>query len=71
VEDLSLKGWVQLEGKSTNDAGVGRAINQLEYKTEEVGGKLQKVGRFFASSKKCHECGHIKEDLELRVSCGL
>jgi transposase len=31
-------------------AGVGLAINQLEYKTEEVGGKLQKVGRFFTSS---------------------
>jgi len=27
---------------------------------------LQKVGRFFASSKRCHECGYIKEDLELR-----
>jgi len=66
VEDLCLKGWEQLAGKSTHDAGVGRAINQLEYKTEEFGGKLQKVGRFFASSKRCHECGYIKEDLELR-----
>jgi IS605 OrfB family transposase len=66
VEDLCLKGWIQFAGKSTHDAGVGRAINQLEYKTEEIGGKLQKVGRFFASSKKCHECGYIKEDLELR-----
>jgi transposase len=66
VEDLCLKGWVGLAGKSTHDAGVGRAINQLRYKTEEVGGKLQKVGRYFASSKRCHECGYIKEDLELR-----
>ena len=66
VEDLCLKGWVVLAGKSTHDAGVGRAINQLEYKTEGVGGKLQKVGRYFASLKRCHECGYIKEDLELR-----
>jgi len=66
VEDLCLKGWIGLAGKATHDAGVGLAINQLEYKTEEVGGKLQKVGRFFASSKRCHECGYIKEDLELR-----
>jgi putative transposase len=66
VEDLCLKGWIGLAGKSTHDAGVGRAINQLEYKTDEVGGKLQKVGRFFASSKRCHVCGYIKEDLELR-----
>jgi len=67
VEDLCLKGWIGLAGKSTHDAGVGRAINQLEYKTEEVVGKLQKVGRFFASSKRCHVCGYIKEDLKLRV----
>jgi len=76
VEDLCLKGWVEIAGKSTHDAGVGLAINQLEYKTEEVGGKLQKVGRYFASSKRCHECGYTKEDLELRErewkcpSCG-
>src|SRR6266498_1417890 len=42
VEDLCLKGWVEIAGKS------------------------QKVGRFFASSKRCHECGYIKGDLELR-----
>jgi putative transposase len=66
VEDLCLKGWIGLAGKATHDAGVGRAITQLEYKTEAVGGKLQKVGRFFPSSKRCHECGYIKEDLELR-----
>ena len=66
VEDLCLKGWAQLAGKSAHDAGVGRAINQLEYKAQEVGGKLQKVGRFYASSKRCHECGYIREDLELR-----
>jgi hypothetical protein len=66
VENLCLKGWIGLAGKSAHDAGVGLAINQLEYKTEEVGGKLQKVGRFFASSKRCHVCGYVKDDLELR-----
>jgi len=65
VEDLCLKGWVQLAGKSTHDAGVGQAINQLEYKTKEAGGILQKVGRFFASSKRCHVCGYINDDLQL------
>jgi putative transposase len=65
VEDLCLKGWIHLAGKSTHDAGVGQAINQLEYKTREAGGILQKVGRFFPSSKRCHVCGYIKEDLQL------
>ena len=65
VEDLCLKGWIHLAGKSTHDAGIGQGINQLEYKTREAGGILQKVGRFFPSSKRCHVCGHIKDDLQL------
>src|SRR5215470_5957542 len=43
VEDLCLKGWIHLAGKSTHDAGIGQGINQLEYKTREAGGILQKV----------------------------
>jgi putative transposase len=65
VEDLCLKGWIGLAGKSTHDAGIGQAINQLEYKTRGAGGILQKVGRFFASSKRCHKCGYINDNLQL------
>jgi putative transposase len=64
VEDLCLKGWITLAGKSTHDAGIGAAINQLEYKAKESGGILQKVGRFFPSSKRCHVCGYINGNLQ-------
>src|SRR5262249_37773831 len=65
VEDLCLKGWIGLAGKSTHDAGVGQTISQLEYKTKGAGGILQKVGRFFASSKRCHKCRYINGNLQL------
>jgi putative transposase len=65
VEDLRLQGWIALAAKSTHDAGIGQAINQIEYKMRETGGIVQKVGRFFASSKRCHLCGYIKNDLRL------
>jgi len=65
VEDLRLQGWIALAAKSTHDAGIGQAINQIEYKMRETGGIVQKVGRFFASSKRCHLCGYIKKDLRL------
>ena len=65
VEDLSLKGWIALAGKATHDAAIGKAINQLEYKTKQSGGILQKVGRFFPSSKRCHHCGSINHELKL------
>src|SRR5262249_8203523 len=77
VEDLCLKGWIELAGKSTHDVGVGQAISQIEYKTRETGGILQKVERFFPSSKRCHVCGYIKNDLQLSdrewkcPSCGV
>jgi putative transposase len=65
VEDLSLRGWIALAGKSTHDAGVGKAIAQLEYKSKERGGMMQKVGRFFPSSKRCHCCGYVNQELRL------
>ena len=36
----------------------------LEYKSQWAGKQVIKVGRFFASSKTCHACGH-KQSLEL------
>jgi putative transposase len=51
--------------KSTHDAGIAQAINQIEYKTRQTGGMLQKINRFFSSSKKCHVCGYVNNDLQL------
>jgi putative transposase len=66
VETLSLKGLVQTRlAKSFHDAGIGKAMDLLEYKSKEQGGIVQKVGRFFPSSKRCHVCGCINHDLEL------
>ncbi|MBI3951636.1 MAG: transposase [Acidobacteria bacterium] len=66
VEDLNLKGLTQTRlAKSFNDAGIGEAIRQLEYKSAGLGGLVQKVGRFFPSSKRCHVCKYINDDLAL------
>lgn len=65
VEELCLKGWVALNGKSTQDAGVAKAVAMLGYKSQQSGAILQKIGRFFPSSKTCHRCGYVKDDLNL------
>ena len=39
---------------------------QLLYKTEQYGGYVQLVDRWYPSSKICHSCGWIKEDLTLK-----
>jgi putative transposase len=66
VEDLSLVGLVQTRmAKSFQDAAIGRCLEMLEAKAKASGGVVQKVGRFFPSSKRCCVCGEIKADLKL------
>jgi putative transposase len=50
---------------AVSDVGLGEFIRQIEYKSTELGGKTQRVGRFYASSKTCNDCGHIHQDLTL------
>lgn len=77
IEDLNLSGLCQTRlAKSFYDAGIGKGVGQLEYKTSWFGGILQKVGRFFASSKLCNVCGEKNDQLTLSerewtCSCGV
>ncbi len=66
IEDLNLTGLCRTRlAKSFYDAGIGEAVRQLTYKTEWGGGQLQKVDRFFPSSKLCRHCGTKNEELQL------
>ena len=62
---------------SVSDASFFEIKRQLLYKTEQYGGSVQLVDRWYASSKTCSRCGWINDDLTLadRVfichDCGL
>ena len=66
-EDLNVKGMVRNRhlAKSVSDASWSTFVTMLEYKAKWHGKTLVKIGRFYPSSKTCHYCGHIKEDLSL------
>lgn len=67
VEDLNVKGMMSnhhLAG-SVASSSFGELVRQLQYKAEWNGRNFVKIGRFFPSSKTCHECGFIKQDLKL------
>lgn len=67
IEDLNLKGLHQTRlAKSFSDAGIGEAIRQFVYKTKWAGSLLQRVDRFYPSSKLCYVCGRKNESLTLR-----
>jgi putative transposase len=65
IEDLCVKSWSKMFGKSGTDGCVGEIIRQLSYKKEIYGNILHKIDRWFPSSQICSCCGNRKLDLKL------
>jgi len=69
VEDLAVKNMVKNRKLSLaiSDASWGELVRQLEYKCEWYGRTLVRIDRWFPSSKRCGNCGHIVEKLPLNI----
>lgn len=69
VEDLAVKNMVKNRklALSISDASWGELVRQLEYKCGWYGRTFVRIDRWFPSSKRCAECGHIVETLPLSV----
>ncbi|MGD1699654.1 RNA-guided endonuclease TnpB family protein [Dapis sp. BLCC M229] len=53
--------------KAISDANWGEIVRQLEYKADWYRRKLIKIDRYFPSSKRCSNCGHVVEKLPLNI----
>jgi IS605 OrfB family transposase len=69
VEDLAIKNLVKNRklALAISDASWGELIRQLTYKCQWYGPELIKIDRWFPSSKRCGNCGHVVEKLPLNV----
>ncbi len=69
VEDLAVRNMVRNRhlARSISDAGWSKFVRQLTYKAQWYGRMVEKVGRFFPSSKTCSSCGHVLPELGLDV----
>ncbi|MEH2460101.1 RNA-guided endonuclease InsQ/TnpB family protein [Nostoc sp.] len=69
VEDLAIKNMVKNPklAQSISDASWGELIRQLAYKCEWYGRTLVKIDRWFPSSKRCGNCGHIVDKMLLNI----
>lgn len=69
TEDLNVRGMVKNHclARSISDASFGSFVRMLEYKCDWYGKTLVKIDRFFPSSKRCFDCGHIVESLPLSI----
>ncbi|WP_129590092.1 RNA-guided endonuclease TnpB family protein, partial [Gloeocapsopsis dulcis] len=65
AESLNIKGMVKNRklAKQISDVSWGNFLTMLEYKGDIYGCEMHYVDRFFPSSKRCSNCGYIKEDL--------
>jgi putative transposase len=69
VESLAVKNMVQNHklAKSIHDVGWGEFVRQLEYKSQWYGRTFVKIDKWYPSSKRCFDCGHVVEDLPLEI----
>ena len=67
-EDLNVKGMQRNHklAQSISDASWGTFLTFLTYKAEINDKQIVKIGRYYPSSKTCHCCGWVKEDLQLK-----
>jgi putative transposase len=67
IEDLSVESMLKEKRLSSliSDASWSTLRSLLAYKCEWSGKNLQVIGRFEPSSKRCNNCGNIKQNLKL------
>ena len=67
IEDLNIKGMSQNHklASAILDGGFYEFRRQLEYKATWYGSEVIIANRYYPSSKKCSNCGNVKEKLSL------
>ena len=77
IEDLNISGMMKNRylSKAVASQKFYEFRTKLKVKCGDNGIELRLVDRFYPSSKRCHCCGHIKEELKLsdriyKCECG-
>ena len=68
VETLMVKNLIKNRklAKSFADASISSLYAKIEYKIEQNGGYFVKIDRWYPSTKLCHSCSNIKEQIPLK-----
>lgn len=69
MEDLNVEGMMKNHklAKSIQSVSWNEFVRVLTYKCENTGKNLLHIGRFEPSTKMCHVCGYINNDITLNV----
>ena len=66
LESLNLKGIKALWGRKVSDLGFYDFVQKLKYIASKKDREIRFVDKWYPSSKTCHVCGAINQDLNLR-----
>ena len=64
IEDLNVKGMQRLYGRKIGDLAFSDFVKILKYEASKFGTLIVEVGRYFALSQLCHNCGY--KNLEIK-----
>jgi putative transposase len=69
VESLHVKAMVRnpTPAKAIHDVGWGEFVRQLSYKAVWYGRTLVAIDKWYPSSKRCFDCGHVLGSLSLKM----
>jgi putative transposase len=69
LEDLNIKGMVRNQklAKHISDAGWGQFVRMLAYKGNWYGCQVERIDRWYPSSKTCSVCGTEVETMPLEI----
>jgi putative transposase len=69
LEDLNVQGMLKNRklSRAVADVGLYEFRRQIEYKARHVGVHVKFVSRWFPSSKTCHACSYVLEELDLAI----
>lgn len=65
LEDLNIKAMQRLWGRKVSDLSHSTFVDILKYVALTKGKKVVFIDRFYPSSKTCHVCGKINQELSL------
>ena len=66
VEDLHIAAMQKLWGRQISDLGFAAFLKILTHEAQKAGVKIVIIDRFYPSSKQCHKCLAINNDLSLK-----
>jgi putative transposase len=69
IEDLNLRGMLKNHSlaRALSDASIGQAARMLEEKAGRYGKHVERIDRWYPSSKTCSMCGDIQAAMPLGV----